>query len=68
MSTVINAIVNEKGSISDSNGAGDERRYGDGGNGVSVLPVHAYARNTAPQPRVVASSSPLWVSPLDYLA
>jgi len=51
MSTTINTTVDEKRSISDSNG-------------VSVLPVHTYAPNiyapnTTPQPRVVASSSPL---------
>ena len=55
MSATNNNIANEKGSISDSNG-------------VSVLPVHTYARNTTPQPRVIASPSPLWVFALDCLA
>ena len=67
MSITINSIANEKGSISDSNGVGGEPHYGGGGNGVSVLPVHAYTRNSVPQPRVVASSSPLWVSILNLV-
>lgn len=59
MSIMINTIANEKGSISDSHGVGDERRYGGGGNGDPVLPVHSYGPNTTPPPRNVASSNPL---------
>lgn len=54
-----NIIANEKGSISESNGIGDEHNHESGGKLASGLSTHTYIHNSAPQLRVIANPGPL---------
>jgi len=51
--------ANEKGSISELNGIGDEHHLENGENVASTLSTHTYIHNPVSQLRVIANPGPL---------